>query len=149
MPMLLTSHVDIFSIQYPKKEYVSETRISELRLRERVRIHQRHICKFHIWHICITGLIVWKFSPVSFHFFQNSKIKMISSRLYNPITQEKVERSHRELWNKIDYNMVKLKNIGILWSIMKENLRFLQKIHMRLIKQSIMRLEKCEILLKA
>ena len=43
-------------------------------------------------------------------------IKMISLRPYNP----KIERSHRELRNKLHYDMVKLKNKGVNWV---ENLR--------------------------
>ena len=40
---------------------------------------------------------------------------MISSRPYNPKAQEKIERSRRELWNKLHYDMVKLKNKGVNW----------------------------------
>ena len=45
---------------------------------------------------------------------------MISLRPYNPKTQGKIERSHRELRNKVHYDMVKLKNKGVNWV---ENLR--------------------------
>ena len=40
---------------------------------------------------------------------------MISSRPYNPKAQRKIERSHRELGNKLHYDMVKLKNKGVNW----------------------------------
>ena len=40
---------------------------------------------------------------------------MISLRPYNPKTQRKIERSHRELRNKVHYDMVKLKNKGVNW----------------------------------
>ena len=40
---------------------------------------------------------------------------MISSHPYNPKAQGKIERSHRELQNKLHYDMVKLKNKGVNW----------------------------------
>ena len=40
---------------------------------------------------------------------------MISSRPYNPKAQRKIERSQRELGNKLHYDMVKLKNKGVNW----------------------------------
>ena len=40
---------------------------------------------------------------------------MISLHPYNPKTQGKIERSHRELRNKVHYDMVKLKNKGVNW----------------------------------
>ena len=38
---------------------------------------------------------------------------MISSRPYNPKAQGKIKRSHRELRNKLHYDMVKLKIKGV------------------------------------
>lgn len=40
---------------------------------------------------------------------------MISSRPYHPQSQGKVERSHRELRNKMHYDMVKLSTKGVNW----------------------------------
>ena len=40
---------------------------------------------------------------------------MISSRSYNPKAQGKIEGSHRELRNKLHYDMVKLKNKAVDW----------------------------------
>ena len=40
---------------------------------------------------------------------------MISLRPYNPKTQGKIERSHRELRNKVHCDMVKVKNKGVNW----------------------------------
>ena len=40
---------------------------------------------------------------------------MISSHPYNPKAQGKIERSHRELQNKLHYDMVKLKNKVVNW----------------------------------
>ena len=40
---------------------------------------------------------------------------MISSHPYNPKAQGKIERSHRELRNKLHYDMVKLKNKVVNW----------------------------------
>ena len=44
---------------------------------------------------------------------KRNKIKMIRSRPYNPKAQGKVERSHRVLRNKINYDMVKQCKTGV------------------------------------
>ena len=43
------------------------------------------------------------------------KIRRTCSRAYHPQSQGKVERSHRELRNKIHYDMVKLNSKGVNW----------------------------------
>ena len=48
-------------------------------------------------------------------FCQKFKIKIISSRPYNPKAKGNIERSHRVLRNKLHYNMVKLKNKDVNW----------------------------------
>ena len=88
---------------------------------------------------------------------------MILSRPYHPKAQEKIERSYRELRNKIHYDIVKWKNKGVNWvknltnymRILKElaqDLRgwksplevyygrqsnVLQKLHIQMIKPSV------------
>ena len=47
-----------------------------------------------------------------FQLCKKMKVDMISSRPYHPQSQGKVERSHRELRNKIHYGMVKLSTKG-------------------------------------
>ena len=44
------------------------------------------------------------------------KIKLIKSRPYHPQSQGKVERSHRQLWKKIMYDLVSLGKKGVNWA---------------------------------
>ena len=113
---------------------------------------------------CIFWLTsLWIFFLFCFQLCQNFNVTMILSRPYHPKAQEKIERSYRELRNKIHYDIVKWKNKGVNWvknltnymRILKElaqDLRgwksplevyygrqsnVLQKLHIQMIKPSV------------
>lgn len=47
---------------------------------------------------------------------QEKKIRMITSRPYNPKAQGKVERSHRVLRQKIHYDLMTQRDVGVNWA---------------------------------
>lgn len=56
-------------------------------------------------------------------FSDNKKIMIAKSRAYHPKSQGKVERSHRTLRKKINYDLVKQGRKGVNWSKTCQNMQ--------------------------
>ena len=63
-------------------------------------------------------------------FCERKKIKMTKSRAYHPQSQGKVERSHRTLRKKINYDLVKHCRKGVNWvkNLLYRNYKVAQKL---------------------
>ena len=57
-----------------------------------------------------------KFKKEVKHLCKRLKILMIQSRPYHPQSQGKIERSHKEIRRKIEYDLLKLKRRGVNWA---------------------------------
>ena len=48
--------------------------------------------------------------------YRNMQVKMIHSRPYHPQSQGRVERSHRALRSKMEYDLLKMGKKGVNWA---------------------------------